>query len=662
MIEGYIPVPVEHFGGLICSWPPEMLDADLMAEATNVRFTSAAVGTREGLTRAMAVANGQQVRGLLDFVKNDGTSQPVVFAADGALYAESPAGSGRLALAAPESNVVLPADAWMNGVAVYNRCYLALGDGARGVTAPASFDGSDLDPVTLAAPTGVASPSDSGAAGNIASGQRYGVVLYQTREGSLTAPSLPFGWNAIGGKQAMVANLPIGPAQVAARVVAFTVAGGSSAGPYYYIQDGQTVNGVVETSTVVNDNVTTTATFNFDDDFLAASNDVSDQFRAILLPAMAGVVYSETTERLMWWGDPSQPSVVQCSQPGDGGVYFGDTGFFEVAPDNGQRVTAVFEFRNRIYVAKESSLHLVTPNNGDPATWDISEVSPVVGACGIRAAAVGDGYVILVHSTGCFQFTGAVPTLLSDELLGPAVDQPGLWNRINWSACQQIWAAVDSETRCVRLGVPLDQSAECSDILKISYLEGWEASIRFSAFTARYHYFPGRRWSRDTIAASQAVAMTRPLAAPALMNDRRQAIRQVMLACVDAVHYLDADARADNGQPILWALTTGGISASELLKQQRQGMEMVGLVQARMRGTGRVNVASVTDGGAPMTFLRAPVAAQVATVQGLALAQGEAVGLRFTSQDGAGTMELLSVYAFARPTWTLRPVATGVGG
>ncbi|MGH9471751.1 MAG: hypothetical protein ACRD1M_03325, partial [Terriglobales bacterium] len=110
------------------------------------------------------------------------------------------------------------------------------------------------------------------------------------------------------------------------------------------------------------------------------------------------------------------------------------------------------------------------------------------------------------------------------------------------------------------------------------------------------------------------------------------------------------------------ALTTGAISASELLKQQRQGMEMVGLVQARMRGTGRVNVASVTDGGAPMTFLRAPVAAQVATVQGLALAQGEAVGLRFTSQDGAGTMELLSVYAFARPTWTLRPVATGVGG
>jgi len=437
------------------------------------------------------------------------------------------------------------------------------------------------------------------------------------------------------------------------------VAGGAAAGPYFYIGDPQTVNGVNETSTVVGDNSATSATFNFDDAFLAASNDVSDQFRAITLPPQAGVVFSETTQRLLWWGDPSQPSVVQCSQPNDGGNYFGDTGFFQVAENNGQRVTAVFEFRNQIYVAKEDSLHLVTPNNGDPATWAVQQITPRVGVCGARALVIGDSVTVLLHRTGVYQFDGSAPVLISDELLGPAPDQPGLWERINWEHQELIWMSLDHEAKCVRIGVPLDAATTCSHILKVSYLDGWDASLRFSPFTGRYHYFPGRRWSLDTIAANQAVQVRRPLALPAIAGDRRLGLSQVLLASAyanGAVDYLDPGSGSDNGQPIAWKLRTGSFSAAEIVKQQRQGMELVGMVQVRARGDGSVLVEDIADGldAAPIATL-ALEPRVTGDLRALALVQGEAVGLRFSNPSGAASFHLLAVYAFVRPTWILRP-------
>lgn len=661
MIQGYIPVPIEHFGGLICSWPPEMLDVSLLTEAVNLRFSESEVASREGITRAFASPNRTTITGLIGYVATDGTEVPLVLDATGALLVESPAGAGYLAAAAPGHTLAIPTGARMEGVTAFGRAYLAFGDGRQGVGTPASFDGIHLDPVTIPGPTAPLSPADSGTTGNIAAGVRYVLVLYQTREGSLSPVGLSIAnWAAAGGKQATVASLPIAPTdQVVARVVAFTVAGGSSDGPYFYIGETQVVNGVTETSTVVNDNTTTSATFNFDDAFLAASNDVSDQFRAQLLPKLSGVAFSQTTQRMLWWGDAAQSSTVYCSEPADAGVYFGDTGFFQVAEGSGEPVTAVFEFRNQIYVALRDGLYLVTPNDGEPATWAIQQISPGVGACGPRAVAVGNGYCLLVHRTGAYRFDGSAPTLVSDELLGPSPDRPGLWERINWAYERLIWVAIDHEVKCARIGVPLDGATTCSHILKVSYLDGWDKSIRFSPFTARYHYFPGRRWSLDTIAASQAARVQRPLAQAGMPADRRLGQSQMLLASAaadGAVGYVDPGATLDAGQPFHWALRTGAVSAAELLKQNRQGMELIGSVQVRARGSGAVKIEAVADGGDPQVILQAELHDRLqGDAAGLALAGGEAVGLRLSDASNGAAMRLLALYAFARPWWSLRP-------
>ncbi|HUX66384.1 MAG TPA: hypothetical protein VMV31_02730, partial [Terriglobales bacterium] len=210
MIQGYIPVPIEHFGGLICSWPPEMLDVSLLVEATNVRFTQAEAASREGISRAFASPNQAAITGLVGYVQPSGTEIPLVLDATGSLLMESPAGAGYLRAAAPGHTFVIPPGALMEGVAAFGRTYLAFGDGQQGLASPASFDGANLDPVTIAGPTGAIAPSDSATAGNIAAGVRYVLVLYKTREGSLSPAGLSIAnWAAAGGKQATVASLPI---------------------------------------------------------------------------------------------------------------------------------------------------------------------------------------------------------------------------------------------------------------------------------------------------------------------------------------------------------------------------------------------------------------------------------------------------------------------
>ncbi|HEY7854979.1 MAG TPA: hypothetical protein VIC32_00925, partial [Terriglobales bacterium] len=123
-----------------------------------------------------------------------------------------------------------------------------------------------------------------------------------------------------------------------------------------------------------------------------------------------------------------------------------------------------------------------------------------------------------------------------------------------------------------------------------------------------------------------------------------------------AVDFIDPAATLDNGQPIAWSLRTGSISAAETIKQQRQGMELLGMVQVRARGAGAVQVEEIADGLDPVAFMSLNLPARLeGDLRGLALAQGEAIGLRFSSAGAAANLHLLSIYAFVRPTWLVRP-------
>jgi hypothetical protein len=120
-------------------------------------------------------------------------------------------------------------------------------------------------------------------------------VIFQTRQGYLTAPGPATSWTASGAKRAVVTNIPTGPSNVTARILCFTGAGGDS---FFYVGSG---GSLFSGNMIISDNTTTTATIDFSDAILLAGTNVDNMFRLVELGDCAGVI--DYSERLFWWGE-----------------------------------------------------------------------------------------------------------------------------------------------------------------------------------------------------------------------------------------------------------------------------------------------------------------------------------------------------------------------
>ena len=165
--------------------------------------------------------------------------------------------------------------------------------------------------------------------GNLGAGQRQAVVFFITRNNAITAVSPPVTFNLVSGSNSLIASqIPIGPPDTIARGIAVTPAGGAF---FYYIPVPVTitVNGVktTYTSTLVNDNTSTQATFTFTDGVLLNSTEIDIQgnnlFEQIELGSCLGFVAFGT--RMFAWGEQNKIQNMinlsfdggYLSQPGD---------------------------------------------------------------------------------------------------------------------------------------------------------------------------------------------------------------------------------------------------------------------------------------------------------------------------------------------------------
>ncbi len=104
--------------------------------------------------------------------------------------------------------------------------------------------------------------------GQVAPGNHQMQVIYLTRQGYTTIPSPPVKFIANGDQYLDVSNIPLGPPNIVARILAFTGADGAD---FFYIPVPAQVNGqVVSTATQINDNTTTSVRLDFGDPTLFA--------------------------------------------------------------------------------------------------------------------------------------------------------------------------------------------------------------------------------------------------------------------------------------------------------------------------------------------------------------------------------------------------------
>ena len=138
--------------------------------------------------------------------------------------------------------------------------------------------------------------------GQAAPGLHQMQVLFLTRQGYTTRPSPPVQFMANGGQYISVSNIPIGPPNVIARILAFTGAQGDY---FFYLPVAPTVNNqLVGTATQINDNTTTGALLDFSDNSLFAAlaistpgNDLASQIK---LDGALG--FGAFGSRLITWG------------------------------------------------------------------------------------------------------------------------------------------------------------------------------------------------------------------------------------------------------------------------------------------------------------------------------------------------------------------------
>jgi hypothetical protein len=122
-----------------------------------------------------------------------------------------------------------------------------------------------------------------GALQPIGSGTRQGVVFFITESGYETAPGPPVTFTTNQDANYISASfIPIGPPNVRARGIAFTEAGqnGVPGANFYVIEEPVVVDGInphTYTSTIINDNTSTTAKFTFTDAVLLNSREIDIQ-------------------------------------------------------------------------------------------------------------------------------------------------------------------------------------------------------------------------------------------------------------------------------------------------------------------------------------------------------------------------------------------------
>lgn len=283
-ISGLAPAPLDLFGSLVTYTDPTTLPPGVSPDCQDVQFTLGSVKTRDGLLSVLGVLpGGVNVNGLRTHITPNGTLRLLLLDSGGNLYRENPAGVAQLVTPG------LAVNAFLASTTLFGREYIAIGDGNAGADFPWQYyDALQLDRVSQVGPGEPPAAADSATAGNISPGVHQVSVIFKTRQGYLTAPAPAGSWTAAGAKMVSLTNIPTGPANVVARIVCFTGAGGAS---FFYLP----------ATMIIADTTTTSLTVDFSDAQLLAGASVDKLFRLIELGEAAGV--AGYASRLLWWGE-----------------------------------------------------------------------------------------------------------------------------------------------------------------------------------------------------------------------------------------------------------------------------------------------------------------------------------------------------------------------
>jgi hypothetical protein len=321
------------------------------------------------------------------------------------------------------------------------------------------------------------------------------------------------------------------------------------------------------------------------------------------------------------------------TQPRDGSKVFGPqtidlvTGAMYVQKDNGQDIRAAFVLRDYLYFVKERSIFVTSDNQTtEPSGWTITQIDDTIGCAGPNCVATAEGIAVIASRSGLYTFNGAIGDNLAHEI------EP-TWKRINWQYAATISLIFDTETKSIRVSVPLDAATTPSHVLVLNYEEGWG-----DGSTSNGH---GRKWSTWQFGAGAG-------AASMLLAEQANGSRLLYIGCNDGtknVYFYDpTNLTSDAGTSFTSTYETQPIGVSD-------GPSLFGGLLFWANGSGSLAVNYVNPAGAA-TSVGTFTLANPYTRDWQALMNTpfyEKVGFRYAVTGGWFNLIRMTAYAIPSP-------------
>jgi hypothetical protein len=441
-MRGHNPILIEEFNGLWARGDAESVPLDHFSDCSNIKFIQSGFATRDGVSSFQIGDSTFDVENVVRqylYVHNRKESL-LVLDIDGNIFH-----TGSPTPLTPILTIAAMKDFALSSIA--GRAYISPNDGNMGLRDEPIYvylgDGTPARKSGGPKPTGSSFAAGATSdAGNMDLGIHIYAVVYETDTGFLTAlgPDVFPSYNSIASTKVALTNIPISPDSfVVARRIASTKAinpalykGDTKGYQFFFIPDGR-----------IADNTTTSLEVNyFDADLLDDASHLLDIFDH----PPSGVALNTYHGRLVSvaeYGDPNDKettgniSIARVSEPGEPEAFNKISGLI-IAPLDDKPLTNAQEYRDVLYLFKQTRTFAYNDNGDDPSGWPLTIIDQGIGASIHGIASVLDSggvnidYLMIADYSGIMLFNGSYirPELswkVSDDWL---LQERSLFNRI----------------------------------------------------------------------------------------------------------------------------------------------------------------------------------------------------------------------------------------
>lgn len=398
-MRDHLPVVIENFNGLFARGNADSVPLDHFSDCNNLQFVQSGFRSRDGIDPFLPYSD---VVRAYTYITPTAEGVLVLDSAGNIFHSRSPT---------PFVPILTIAGMTDFGFIPFaGRAYITPCNGLTGLAGEFIYvykgDGTLARKAGGDPPVGNITVGLSGNPGNVEAGVHLWSVVYETDTGYLTAPGPITNFTNAANVEIHLSNIPVSPDPA---VVARRICASISIDPADYTGDVNGYKLYFVPGLRIPDNTTTVADASFfDADLVDDASHLTDNYAHI----PAGVGLTTFHGRLISYAEKDNISLVRVSFQGEPEAVSQVNGLLTI-PLDAQPLTNGQEYRDVLYIFKQTHTVAFTDSGDVPSTWPMVVIDQGIGAavhgiCTVLdTGGVNIEYLIIADFSGILLFNGA---------------------------------------------------------------------------------------------------------------------------------------------------------------------------------------------------------------------------------------------------------------